>query len=227
MSFFPLPNIAPVAGLFDNLVQALDRPEVKAGLLQAGSSMLNPNPNVSPFAQIFTGVNEGVQAHQRYQDLETQRQVEKNRLLAEQEREDRKFGLQMGLNAARMKQIENSIATSQENSKSLGSLRAAQTERARRAPAGSTGDKTRASAWRAFYRQKVDPTVGTNPTPELVAQWRAEFDQLEGGLGGSPSGTAQLAQDPAVQRANAIRELVEDQGYTVEQAEELLSITDE
>lgn len=121
MSLFPLPQIAaPAQGLFDGIRAKLADPAVKAGLLQAGMSMLNANPGQSPFAQIFSGVGEGIGAHSRYQDLVTQREIEKNNLLAEQAKEERKFGLQSALTAARMKQIENSIATSQANTSSLG-----------------------------------------------------------------------------------------------------------
>jgi len=215
MSLFPLPQIAPAqAGLFDNIRNTLADPAVKAGLLQASMSMLNPNPNSSPFAQIFTGLNQGLQANQRYKDLETQRQVEKNNLLAEQEREDRKFGLQMGLNAARMKQIENSIATSQENSKSLGSLRAAQTERARRAPAaGRTGTPlTRDS----FVRERMKTLLpGDVITPEIRQQWDNEYAELTRGSAGVPMPTP--GNDPAA----ALQALIAD-GYSLEDAQALI-----
>ena len=225
MSLFPLPQVAPSqAGLFDNLRNALSNPAVKAGLLQAGMSMLNPNPNSSPFAQVFTGVNQGIQAHQRYQDLETQRQIEKQSLLAEQAREDRKFGLQTALNNARMKQIENSIATSQANSQSLGNLRAAQTERARRGPLGARGS-TPEARWEKFYREKLrnsalDPNAEL-PANERAAIWRQEFDALEAAGRGLPGGGA-APPDFSQLAPEDIQQLADENGISFEEAQQLL-----
>lgn len=227
MNLFPLPQVAqPVQGLFSNLRTALDNPAVKAGLLQAGMSMLNPNPNSSPFAQIFTGVNEGIQANQRYKDLVTQREIEKNKLLAEQQREDLKNAMRARLDDARLRQIENSIDVSQRNAGSLTELRKAQTERAKRGPAGSAaGSRAFDSAWRAFYRKKVEGLFGgDSPTPDQITEWKSEFDALEAqtpgraGTAGLTAPTAPSAPVDPEQRAIAIREAMELYGWDEEQA---------
>lgn len=229
MALFPMlnpPAAGPEPGLFDNLRGFLAQPGVKAGLLQAGMSMLNADPRQSPFSQIFTGVNEGLQANERYKDLVTQREIEKQNLLAEQQREDRKFGLQTALNAARMKQIENSIATSQANTSSLGKLREAQTERARRAPTGRAGTPlTRDS----FIRERMKTLLpGDEITPELQAQWDREYQTLAGAGGAAPApapgvaGTATLPQVGAADVTAVRQQLMDDYGYTEEEADAIL-----
>lgn len=228
MNLFPLPQIAaPAQGLFENIATKLADPAVKAGLLQAGMSMLNPNPNISPFAQIFSGVNEGIQAHQRYQDLTTQREIEKNRLLAEQAQENLKNAMRARLDDARLRQIENSIDVSQKNASSLGTLRAAQTERAKRGPAGNnSGVRAFDSAWRAFYRKKVEGLYGDTPTPDQIAGWKSEFDALEAqtpgrtgtaGMTGAPEAPEVLTLTP-----EAVQQLAEEEGISVEEAEAIL-----
>lgn len=226
MNLFPTLNAAPLGGLFDGLRAKLAEPAVKAGLLQAGMSMLNANPMQSPFAQIFSGINEGIQANQRYQDLATQRNIERQRLAAEKEKENRKFGLQVALANARMKQIDSSIRNSQENTKSLSGLRAAQTERAKRAPAG------RASApltWDSYVREKLKTQIGDGvATPEQLSQWKQEFDSIQSIGGGSASGTANLGA-PAAPSADftqlsdeTIQALADEQGLDFETARNIL-----
>jgi len=195
MSLFPM--LAPAApsqhtgGLFDNIKTVLADPAVKAGLLQAGMAMLNPNPNTSPFSQIFTGIGEGIMANQRYADLETQRQIDANKLASEQAMEERKFGLQAALNNARIAKMASDIQTSQQNASSLASYRA-------KRGLGSGTDKM-PGAWRAFYRQKIAGNFGEAPTAEDIANWKKEFQTLEGA---GPAGGG-VTEAPAVSAATS------------------------
>lgn len=228
-----LPNVP--GGLFSGLGNMWNDPAMKAGLLQAGLSMLNPNPNSSPFAQIATGVAQGAMAHQRYRDLATQEMQERQDALAAQQSENAKEAMRMKLDQARIQQIENNIRTSQENARSLTTLRGAQTERAKRAPAsGSGGSRAFDSAWRSFYRQKLqDPSMlNESVTPELLQQWKSEFETLEGSRpsgGASPvaptaSGAsgAPTMQLPGGLTPERIQAIADEEGITFEEAMQMV-----
>lgn len=226
MGLFPLPQVAPSqAGLFDNIRNVLGNPAVKAGLLQAGMSMLNANPGQSPFAQVFSGIGEGIAANQRYKDLVTQQEIDRIKLADEQKRQDMKDTLAAKLADAKIRQAETAIQTSQANSKSLGMLRGAQAERAKKFGLGgrSTGSL---SPWQRFYSKKIDQLYSAPVTPELVDSWKQEFSILEQTSPGA-SGTAKeaaaasasagVASPDSAMLAQA-QQLADEEGVTLEEA---------
>lgn len=212
------PAAAPGQGLFAGVLNKLHDPAVKAGLLQAGLSMLNANPGQSPFAQIFSGIGEGIGAHARYQDLVTQQEKDRQDALAEQQRKDQEFNLKQQVAQGRLKQIENAIQVSQENAHSLGTLRSAQ---AAKAGKGADGSKAFSGAWRAFYRNKMSSKLdGSAATPEEVRQWKQEFNSLEAA---SPGATpvkpgASLAPAPANDLLATAQQLADEEGISLEEA---------
>lgn len=207
-------------GLFANLHAKLTDPAVKAGLLQAGMALLNPNPGQSPFSQIASGVGQGIMAHQKYQDLVTQENKDKSDALVAAEADRQKQMTTEALNRARIAQIENNIRTSQENASSLGALRSAQAKKAG-AGGSSGGSKAFSSAWRAYYRKKLEGKLdGSAPTPEEVTSWKQEFNTLEsaGPTGGS-SGTSAPAGNPD---PSTVQAWADEQGISFEEAAQQL-----
>lgn len=211
-------------GLFAGLHAKLTDPAMKAGLLQAGMAMLNANPGQSPFAQIFSGIGQGIGAHEKYQDLVTQQEVDRQDALAAQARKDEEFALKQQPANARTAQVANAIQTSQANTASLGRLREAQTAKAGRS--GADGSKAFSGAWRAFYRGKMTNSFGDTgaPTPEVLAQWKQEFNALEsagpgGGAAPVTSGApSAAASGPESDLLSTAQQLAEDEGISLEEA---------
>lgn len=211
-------------GLFANLHAKLTDPAVKAGLLQAGMALLNPNPGQSPFSQIASGVGQGIMAHQKYQDLVTQENKDKADALAAAEADRQKQMTTEALNRARIAQIENNIRTSQENASSLGALRSAQAKKAA-AGGSSGGSKAFSSAWRAFYRNKTALSgVGTVPTPEQINSWKQEFNALEaaGPGGGAAVGSSGVSAPSSGPDPATVQAWADEQGISFEEAAQQL-----